>query len=229
MIILGGGVLNENDLNVALRHSSRVLAADGGANAAYDNDLIPEAVIGDMDSIRPDVMANAAPSSVHHIAEQDSTDFDKALRHVQSPCVLAVGFSGGRMDHQMGVLHTMVVRAHQPCLLLAAEDVVFLCPPRISLDLAVGTRVSLFPMGPVTGRSTGLEWPIDGLSFAPGLRSGTSNRAVGRVTLEMDAPLMLCFLPRDCLDLALKALVALPPGPAQWSVRAERYKDRLPS
>lgn len=221
--------MNENDLNVALMHSSRVLAADGGANAAFDNDLIPEAIIGDMDSIRPDVMARAAPARVHHIAEQDSTDFDKALRHVQSPCVLAVGFSGGRLDHQMGVLHTMVARAHQPCLLLAAEDVVFLCPPRICLDLAADTRVSLFPMGPVTGRSTGLEWPIDGLAFSPGVRSGTSNRAVGPVTLEMDAPVMLCFLPRDCLDLALKALVALPPRPAQWSARAAQYKDRPPS
>ncbi|MEM6889396.1 MAG: thiamine diphosphokinase [Pseudomonadota bacterium] len=220
VVILGGGTLGKDDLALALSHAKRVIAADGGANAAYAEGLKLDAIYGDMDSIDPRVAAQADHSRFFHIAEQDSTDFDKALRHVETPCVIAVGFAGGRMDHQMGALHTMVARAHQPCLLLAAEDVVFLCPPRLLLDLAAGERFSLFPLGPVTGRSRGLEWPIEGLEFLPGVRSGTSNRALGPVELEVDAPAMLCFLPRGCFALALKALVALRPPHGRWPSRA---------
>jgi len=228
VIILGGGAVGAQDLEQALDHTQTVIAADGGANVAAASGISPVATIGDMDSIHPEVAKGTPPTRFYHIAEQDSTDFDKALRHVETPCVIAVGFAGGRMDHQMAVLHTMLVRAHQPCLVLAAEDVVFHCPPALDLPVLPGTRVSLFPLAPVTGRSEGLRWPIAGLDFAPGQRSGTSNEATGPVRLEMDAPGMFCFLPRDCLELALKALVG-PPQPARWPARAEQYKDPLPS
>jgi thiamine pyrophosphokinase len=212
-----------------LQHADKVVAADGGANALADAQIRPEAIIGDLDSIRADVLARADPSRVFEITEQETTDFDKALRHVEAGCVLAVGFSGGRLDHQLGVLHTLVARPHQPCVVLAPEDVIFLCPPRISLPTAPGTRVSLFPLGPVTGQSIGLEWPIDDLAFSPGERSGTSNRALGPVELSMAAPSMLCLLPRDCLELAVRALVALPRPHGRWPAPAGRYRAPPPS
>jgi thiamine pyrophosphokinase len=63
-------------------------------------------------------------------------------------------------------------------------------------------------MAPVTGRSTGLEWPIDGLAFAPAGLIGTSNRATARtVHLDMDGPGMLVILPRARLDAALRSLL----------------------
>jgi thiamine pyrophosphokinase len=69
----------------------------------------------------------------------------------------------------------------------------------------------LFPMARVTGRSTGLEWPIAGLIFAPDGVIGTSNRVVARrVTLEFDAPGMLVILPRRRLDAAIRALLSAP-------------------
>jgi thiamine pyrophosphokinase len=39
----------------------------------------PEAVIGDFDSIRPAARTALPPDRLHPIAEQDTTDFDKAL------------------------------------------------------------------------------------------------------------------------------------------------------
>jgi thiamine pyrophosphokinase len=80
------------------------------------------------------------------------------------------------------------------------------------MDLRPGDRFSLFPMAPVTGRSAGLEWPIDGLAFAPSLRGGTSNRVTGPVRLEMDSPGMLVIVPRARLAQALAARLASIPG-----------------
>ena len=93
-------------------------------------------------------------------------------------------------------------------MLLGAEDVVFLAPPEISLELPEQTRVSLFPMGAVQGTSDGLFWPIDGLRFEPGQTIGTSNLAKGPVHLRVSAAQMLVILPRSCFGVALEALLA---------------------
>ena len=61
------------------------------------------------------------------------------------------------------------------------------------MELPAGTRVSLFPMAPVTGLpSEGLRWPLDGLAFAPDARVGTSNQALGgSLRLRFDRRRML--------------------------------------
>ena len=123
-----------------------------------------------------------------------------------------------RIETRRGAIE-LAARADRPCILIGREDVVFHAPPRLALDLAAGTRVSLFPLRPVTGQSTGLRWPIHGIDFTPGGRVGTSNEALAtEVKLEMDGPGMLVILPRDCLDAAVRAVLAA--GSAPSTVRA---------
>ena len=47
---------------------------------------------------------------LHRIAEQETTDFDKVLRSVAAPLAIAVGFSGGRLDHELAVLNCLLTR-----------------------------------------------------------------------------------------------------------------------
>lgn len=216
MALVGGGDCSPQDLSLLSGRVAGFVAADSGADALVANGYPVRAVFGDMDSISPPVRAAVGPDRLHEIAEQDSTDFDKCLRHVEAPLILAAGFLGARIDHQLAAQNTLVRHPHKRCVLLGAHDLVFLAPPRLSLDLAPGARVSLFPMAPVTGRSTGLDWPIDGLDFAPDARVGTSNRTEGgAVMLEFSDPAMLIILPRAALDATQAALTA---APAQWPV-----------
>jgi thiamine pyrophosphokinase len=199
--MLGGGRLGADDLAVALALAPHLVAADSGAAVALAAGHMPEAVYGDMDSLPAAVRARIAADRVHDIAEQTSTDFDKTLRHIQAPTVLAIGFTGDRVDHELAVYHGLVARPEMRCLVLGSHDVVVHAPPRLSLDLPAGTRVSLFPMADVTGRSAGLVWPIDGLDFHPARLIGTSNRASGGpLELRFDAPGMLLIVPRAHLS-----------------------------
>lgn len=226
--LVGGGAVGSQDLQIALALAPVCVAADGGADVAVRAGFEPTAVIGDMDSISDEVRAQIPASRFHEIPEQMSTDFDKALRNIDAPFVVAVGFSGHRIDHQLGVLHTLVMRADVNCVVLGAEDIIFVCPQELSLPMAPGTRVSLFPMGEATGRSRGLEWPIDGLMFSPTGVSGTSNRATGDLHLQLDAPTMLCILPRGFLAEVSKQLAALP-AHARWPAPAKPHRDPPPS
>ena len=201
--LVGGGVTDPGDLALALAHAPRLVAADSGADAVLAAGHLPEWVIGDLDSISAPARARLA-DRLHPVAEQDSTDFEKCLQRIVAAHVIAVGFAGVRLDHTLAALSVMARRPGQRILMLTEAEVVFRAPPRLALDLPPGQLVSLFPMGPVRGRSTGLVWPIEGLDFAPDARVGTSNASTGPVTLEIEGA-MLVMLPKACLPLVLAA------------------------
>lgn len=217
--LVGGGEATPEDLYEALTLAPHCVAADGGAALVLTSGKMPEAVIGDFDSLPSEMEARIPPDRLHRVAEQDSTDFAKCLMRIDAPLIVGVGFTGRRVDHQLAALNTLVVFDHPPCVLLGAEEVIFHAPPRFELDMAVGDVVSLFPMQRVKGRSQGLEWPIDGIDFAPGHRVGTSNRATGSVTLEMDGPGMLVIVPRRFIQQVSQRLQQ--PVRARWPVHAE--------
>ncbi|MBW4984828.1 thiamine diphosphokinase [Mameliella sp. CS4] len=217
VLLVGGGEVDDAVLARAVQAAEVVVAADSGAAVVLAQGRMPDAVYGDMDSLAPEVQARLDPGVLRPIAEQDSTDFDKCLRHISAPLVFGYGFLGKRLDHQLAAMTVLAARADVRCVLIGAEDVTLLCPPELVLDLAPGTRLSLFPMAPVTGRSEGLRWPIDGLNFAPSGPVGTSNEVTGPVRLSMDAPAMLLILPVECLNALLAGLAAAPGG---WPARA---------
>lgn len=205
--VVGAGEILPAVLDEALIHAPLLVAADGGAARALALGHDPAAVIGDLDSLDAATRAALPPARVHRIADQETTDFDKCLRRIRAPLVLAVGFTGARLDHEMAAFSTLLQHAKRPCLLIGPEDVAFVAPLDFRLALEPGTRLSLFPMGRVTGESRGLRWPIEGIRFAPGGRIGTSNEAVApEVALRFSVRRMLVFLPRPALAAAIRAL-----------------------
>jgi len=227
--LIGGGFIAQGDLAEALSHAPDLIAADGGAGFALRAGHVPQVVIGDFDSLTPTDQDRIPPERLFLIREQDSTDFDKALRNIAAPLVLAVGFLGARLDHQLATFNTLVRHPESPCILIGEHELVVHAPPVLSLQMSVDDVVSLFPMRRVTGRSTGLRWPIDQLVLAPDGRVGTSNRAShSNVVLQMDGPGLLAILPRGALPGLMRAIApAWVPGQkvvsplrARWPARA---------
>lgn len=208
--LIGGGPVSGAVLGQVLTHCPTLVAADSGADRALGLDQWPDAVIGDMDSLS-DVARDRLTDRLHLVSEQDSTDFDKALRHIAAPLVLAVGFSGGRLDHELAVMNALVRHSDRPCIVVGAETLVFHCPAHLRLDLAAGDLVSLFPMRQVTTRSTGLEWDVTGRPLAPDALVGTSNRALGPVDLRPDRDGLLVILETGALGQAIAALTGPSP------------------
>jgi thiamine pyrophosphokinase len=203
--LVGGGPVGAGDLDWALGIAPVLAAADGGAAVALAAGKTPRAVIGDLDSLSPSTRAALPAEALDHVAEQESTDFEKCLSRIDAPGFVGLGFLGGWIDHTLAVL-ACLARRRPRCVLLGEAEVAFAAPPGLVLDLAPGTRVSLFPFHEVRGRSSGLRWPIDGLTLSPSGRIGTSNEALGPVTL--DAPGLVVLLPRALRDEAARALLS---------------------
>lgn len=203
--LLGRGDSTAADVAEALTIAPLLIAADGGADRALDLGLMPQAVIGDLDSLSARARGAIAADRMHRIAEQDSTDFDKCLRHVRAPFYLALGFSGRRLDHTLATLASVARHADHCVMVVGDHDIAFRAPAYLALDLPVGTRLSLFPFGPAQGRSIGLRWPIDGIAMAPAGVIGTSNEVTGPVRLWLDGPVLI-LLPKAHLRPALGAV-----------------------
>ncbi len=206
IVLLGAGEFSRETLAQALSFGGPLVAADGGADAALGAGFRPEKVIGDIDSLSSAARATLA-AQIHPVQDQETTDFEKCLTRIDAPLALAVGFTGARVDHGLAVLNTIIRVAHPPAIVLGPRDITFRAPSRLEIDAEAGSRLSLFPMAPVTGWSTGLRWPVDGIAFAPDGRVGTSNQALGGpVTLEFDRPGMLVILPLDALGQMVRIL-----------------------
>lgn len=205
--LLGGGELSPGTVSELLTVAPNLVACDGAAARALAMGLTPDLVVGDMDSLDETTRARLDPATLHIIEEQDSTDFDKALRSIDAPLVLGAGFMGGRLDHELACYNALVRHGDRRCILVGEEDICFHAPRPVGLTLTPGTRVSLFPMAELAVSATGLAWPLDRLALAPWGRIGTSNAAVEhRVEIMPDGRGLLVILPRAALAAAIEAL-----------------------
>lgn len=177
--LVGGGELQQNVLQKALEIAPDLIAADGAADQLKDLGYLPDAVVGDMDSIADLDDWLSGPTKMVHLTEQSTTDFEKCLYSIEAPLFVCVGFTGRRTDHSLAVFHAILRHSHRKVVLLSAEDTIALVPEAgLRADLPIGARVSLYPLVPVKGvASEGLTWPIDGLEMEVGRQIGTSNIA----------------------------------------------------
>lgn len=200
--LVGGGPVEGNLLAQAVAFADTVVAADSGVNVAEDLGQRVDYVIGDMDSV--DLTTLHGTAELHPIAEQMSTDLDKCLYSTNAPYYLGVGFLNGRLDHELAACHSLLRAFDKQVMLLGEEDLCFLAPLEMSLELSEGTRVSLFPMGEVSGISKGLKWPIHAYQFSPAMMIGTSNETdADRMELTFNHRRMLVILPVEFLEVVV--------------------------
>jgi len=207
LTVLGSGALNVDDLLMALDLAPRLFCADGGANLALELGFTPEKVIGDLDSIDRAAL-DRAEVETHFVDDQNTTDFEKCIALLKAPVILAVGFMGLRLDHQLAALNALAKFPDQPIVLIDTVDICFLCPPKLQLTLPKDTRFSIFPLAQGQCNSTGLAWPMNGLTLSPSGQIATSNRVVENdLCIEVLSGSHICILPKPFLPVVLAGLV----------------------
>lgn len=162
---------------------SDVLVCCDGAAEALAGYRVPDAVVGDMDSISPELACRYAGRQVR-VAEQESNDMTKAYRHVlsmhdgMSPgtpfSVTFYGAGGKREDHTIGNVSLLADYAWEaftegrPVTLSMVSDhgSFFPLTDSVSFCLPEGTPVSIFSFdSTVEISSEGLQYPTSGVVF----------------------------------------------------------------
>ena len=180
LVIVGGAGFSRADLLTLQDAGAAIVGADGGADAARDAQVIPEVVIGDMDSlIHADEWQER--TRLVRIAEQETTDFEKCLYSTEAPVTVALGVTGRRFDHTLAALDAVARYGDNRRIILVGEaDIAISFSGPFGFYAETGERVSVHPLNPVRfAHSEGLYYPLNDLTLAPGVKTGTSNTALG--------------------------------------------------
>lgn len=184
------GELPSTALTAALASGSHiVIAADGAALRLLDQGIVPDIVIGDLDTLGPDRNKFPAPRSiVIERPDQDRNDFEKALLWLLDEgydAATVIGCAGGMVDHTLNNF-SIVARYASRIELRIRDDrsIGYPVEGRIELATRPGERISLIPLPTVVLRTEGLRWELAGETLGIGEREGASNLATGeRVTV----------------------------------------------
>src|SRR5665213_1164434 len=84
LVIVGGGALDEHLLRHLAAEGAHLVGADGGGDVIRAAGLVPEAIIGDFDSLA-DPESWDSRTKLVRITEQETTDFEKALYSTSAP------------------------------------------------------------------------------------------------------------------------------------------------
>jgi thiamine pyrophosphokinase len=162
------------------------IAVDGGYLSFRQAGLVPDTLIGDMDSLSDEEHPGSEfpELKVMHLHEQDSTDFEKALNWIQVNTnikkLIILGGLGKRTDHL--TTNLLVASVADQSLEITFDDdqewmrrVTPSCP--LSLHGRKGANLSILPLCESSGVTTkGLQWELNSENIGGSKIVGQSNR-----------------------------------------------------
>ncbi|MDQ5822750.1 MAG: thiamine diphosphokinase [Chloroflexota bacterium] len=169
-----------------------VIAADGGSTLAARLGLVPDLVIGDLDSSDPDLVQELEAGRIRFDRFQHETKLETdtelavlAALEWQPDTILVLGAIGGRLDHSVAnlLLLTHPQLVPHDVRLVDGKQVALLAKPGLwnSLPASAGDTVSLLPVG---GEASGvvtsdLLYPLNSETLLVGRGRGVSNEVRG--------------------------------------------------
>lgn len=201
-LIFANGIYQDSIRNPEAGSGDLVIAADGGSQHCQDLGIIPDVLIGDLDSSDPALASSwqqAGIEVLRYPEDKDQTDLELALMLAQergAAEILVYGAVGGRLDMTFG---NLTLLAHPdlrtPTTLICGAEEVHLLKPGGSLRLTGLPEeiVSLIPLQPggATVTTSGLLYPLRNEDLAYGTTRGISNVLLeGQAEIQLDSGLL---------------------------------------
>jgi thiamine pyrophosphokinase len=186
-VIFVNGVMRDGEAAARrLRSDDYLIGADGGTQHCLALGRRPHAVIGDLDSLPPELVDQLAATGVlieRHPVAKDKTDLELAVEHAIAAGaveILLLGALGGRLDQTLANLLLLarsgwqvpiyISEAHEEAQVLRGGE-------RLTLAGPIGSTVSVLALTEqVTGLTyTGLLYGLDNFTLPLGSTRGMSN------------------------------------------------------
>jgi thiamine pyrophosphokinase len=186
VVFVNGVVKDPERLRRWVQPDDYLVAADGGALHCLAMGKLPHVVVGDLDSLTPELVAEIAARGAaveRHRPDKDQTDLElaieRALRDGATEIVL-LGALGGRLDQSLANVLLLAQRDWPAALQLVADGelaTVLHGGEELALSAAPGATVSLLPLSAeVAGITyTGLRYPLEDATLPLGSTRGVSN------------------------------------------------------
>jgi thiamine pyrophosphokinase len=168
IIICNGRLSPGRFLREIVENYELIVCADGGANIAFSRGIIPDIIIGDLDSIRSDVLKYFKRRKVKfiHDTNQENTDIEKAIDYLiehgyRRIDIISAG--GGRFDHMLGNLSVLwKYHGRADLRIIDRMGEVKFITGSVKMEVEPGDIISLLPLGEKADiiRTVGLKYKL---------------------------------------------------------------------
>ncbi len=213
IFVVAAGDLGEGGFfrEMAARQKPKaVICADGGARHLALAGMMPDSVVGDMDSIDGETLRHLEEKGcriVRHPKKKDETDTELALEEAfrLNPAEVWIwGAMGGRIDHALAnvSLLWLGIKRGVTVKLVDSRSEVFMIDHRAVIEGKKGQTVSLLPVTEKVSGITleGFEYPLKNGEMELGRPLGMSNRLLqnrGTVEIVSGALIAIRYLKQD--------------------------------
>lgn len=205
--ICAGGPLDEVAFSLT---PDKWIGVDRGALHLLEKNIIPDAIVGDFDSVTAAEFARIS-EAVEHVeqfqAEKDETDTDLALLSAIAfnPIeIILTGVTGGRLDHYEATLRSLYLLQQQyPHIIFKVvnnqNEICFLLPGKHNLLKKNYTYVSFFAYGKKLHNVTlrGVKYETTNEEIEQGTSRFTSNEIIANGSISFEGGICLMIMSKD--------------------------------
>ena len=163
-----------------------IICSDGGANHAYKMDIIPDYIIGDLDSIEDNILKYYKSKHVQFEkfpAKKDETDTELSIllaKKLNGKKIDLIGALGGRIDHtiaNINLLYYIKNKGITPKIISEREEIYIAIDEEIIIYGNIGDTISIIPIkGDAKGITLeNLEYTLDNYNVEFSKPLGVSN------------------------------------------------------
>lgn len=188
LLFLNGELREPAAAKALARRADAVVCADGGSRHAKALGLIPDVIVGDMDSLPRPLPRSWKKTAYLCDFDENRSDLDKALDFLESSGISKAwiaGALGGGLDHELVNLAALESRGGKlELVVIGGGTARLLGPGRHALALRRGERFSLLAAPRASATLTGARYGLRREALTRGSR-GLGNSALGRTVLTV--------------------------------------------
>ncbi|HEY5469637.1 MAG TPA: thiamine diphosphokinase [Bacteroidales bacterium] len=169
-ILVADGTFPEHEIPLGyLKNASRIICCDGSAQNLILAGYIPDAIVGDMDSLSEDLKIRFA-DRLFPDENQSTNDLTKAVewcREMNYCDIVIIGATGKREDHTIGNISLLADYAENMNVKMVTDTGIFIpFLKSCTIPSFSNQQVSLFSINPETEISSiGLKFPLNKLKI----------------------------------------------------------------
>ncbi|MDI3476991.1 MAG: thiamine pyrophosphokinae [Thermoanaerobacterium sp.] len=207
--IISNGEFNDSDyIRELINNCDYVICADGGANIAYKLGIVPNLIIGDLDSADKQIIDYYKKDGVQvdkYPTEKDETDTQLAtLKAIElgTDEIIYIASTGSRFDHSIANLSLLLylLKRNIKGIIASEKNEIHLVDRSLELEGKIGDIVSLIPYSTdVKGIYTdGLYYSLSGQDMSLDMPYGISNVFINnKIKIKIDSGLLLVIKSKD--------------------------------
>lgn len=208
LVVCNGNLDDINLIKNLAEEVDCILCADGGIRHLIKAGILPDLIIGDLDSIDDKTRKKIKKKSLQYIkfpTKKDKTDTELAIDYAidnNAKEIILIGATGTRLDHTMAniMLLNKLVKLGVKGRIIDKNNEIYLVNRQLSLEKKENTYVSIIPLLDDTLGVTlrGFEYEVENLDFKISSTLGISNKIVkDKGYIKIDRGPCLVFVSKD--------------------------------